>query len=121
VHTTGGEYDTAGIGYYANEDESYVLVPVASAPNFLWDLIRTSDGEIVYTGGSNGMHPWNAGPWGGNDDPPTVVQAVEGELCGLCEVTACPVDIEVFVDGVLLNTVTGVDPCVDNTVNINWN
>jgi hypothetical protein len=37
------------------------------------------------------------------------------------ECDSCPFDIEVYVDTVLVDTILDVDPCVNNTLNINWN
>jgi hypothetical protein len=34
---------------------------------------------------------------------------------------SCPFDIELYVDAVLVDTILNVDPCVNNTLNINWN
>ena len=39
--------------------------------------------------------------------------------CDYCDQSACPYDITVNVNGTFVQTVTGVDPCVANTLNIN--
>ena len=51
------------------------------------------------------------------NDPDTGLTQSQLEDCLGCE--TCPFDIVVNVDGVLAQTITGVDPCVDNTVTVN--
>ena len=37
------------------------------------------------------------------------------------ECDPCPFDIELYVDAVLVDTILDVEPCINNTLNINWN
>lgn len=50
-------------------------------------------------------------------DPDTGLTDEQLVDCLGCE--TCPFDIVINVDGVLAETITGVDPCVDNTVTVN--
>lgn len=47
------------------------------------------------------------------------LDAAEADLCTGGD--SCPFDIELYVDAVLVDTILNVDPCVNNTLNINWN
>lgn len=79
-----------------------------------WRLVKP--GADVDAAVGTQQYPWQA-DWSATTL--TVTQATIGEYCGVAP-DPCLFDIVVTVDGVEQASITDVDPCVDNTLNINW-
>jgi hypothetical protein len=82
-----------------------------------WRLVKPGSDYDAAVGSET--KPWLAN-W--TATPVTVCHGTIGAYCDDCPPSGnCPFDIEVYIDTVLVDTLLDVDPCVNNTLNINWN